>query len=530
MRTNAKGNIITLIIVILSVIEVLLVFCSVKMSENGKEILRLIEKQKQLVSSIAIESLIYADLTEIEDGTTIKNKIDGLLKEFEKNSRTLLLEKNPIRIPGEFILVENMGIDEIKIANDIKKEWETYKATVNNTLLTKDKTGVKHLYGENNPYINNIIEKMTFSVNTNISNNEKKLNMALAIVAGIIIVLMLFMIIINARFFSALKKLKKELKSDVDTDRVSYISGKFCREVEEIKLSINNRNNKIETVVEGIRKNSEEAEINNLKLLKMFDELKKINSVLGEEALKDTEVGKTILEESKKTDENINAIKNILSETLEISNSGLNNIVEMLEETKKIQTASENGAELIKGLDRKKTDIENIVQTILDAAININIIALNSGIEATRAGESGKGFEKISEELTKMSGIMKNISKDIKNNVFDISEKTDLVIITMNNINKIIEKNTVNTEKSKNDIEQVQSKIEDMKGKTDISADIIKGNNIKIADLYEGVIKQGETIQKSKDVFDIEISDSKKETVKEEVKDTDKEALDMLLS
>ncbi|MFH0735942.1 MAG: two-component regulator propeller domain-containing protein [bacterium] len=112
--------------------------------------------------------------------------------------------------------------------------------------------------------------------------------------------------------------------------------------------------------------------------------------------------------------------------------SGMNTIAEIVL----------GSAELIKTLGESSNQIGEIVQVINDIADQTNLLALNAAIEAARAGEQGRGFAVVADEVRKLAERTTKATKEIANMIKRIQHDTKEAV-------KSIEKGTNEVEKGK---------------------------------------------------------------------------------
>jgi methyl-accepting chemotaxis protein len=243
----------------------------------------------------------------------------------------------------------------------------------------------------------------------------------------------------------------------------------------QISLGMEESNNGIEEITNGISNVSDSSQ-NNASVIE--------------------ETTASIEELASSTDVVSKESKNALGSSeyiLEAASIGEKNILEVVNVNNRVKESTNEVYDSMKLLKNTSDKIGKIVSIITNISEQTNLLALNATIEAARAGEHGKGFAVVADEVRKLSEQTKQSALSITSLISEIQNKSDSANTAITESRKLVE---MSVEKSNTTNEQFKNILES-----------IKDINKKIEMISDSAIQQSQVAEEMTKAMD-EISAS----------------------
>lgn len=126
-------------------------------------------------------------------------------------------------------------------------------------------------------------------------------------------------------------------------------------------------------------------------------------------------------------------------QVVQIAQAGQTAVNETVSSMNDIKKQMESVANTIMRLSEQSLQIGGIVASVTDVADQSNLLAVNAAIEAAKAGEQGKGFVVVSDEIRRLALQSKQATIQVRNILTDIQKATSAAVMATEQTSKAVE-------------------------------------------------------------------------------------------
>lgn len=155
-----------------------------------------------------------------------------------------------------------------------------------------------------------------------------------------------------------------------------------------------------------------------------------------------TDAVKAMSQTTQRMAENAEAATRTSVKATQAAVKGGASVAETIKGMQRIRATVQSTGKKIKGLGERSLEIGAIIEVINEIATQTNLLALNAAIEAARAGEQGRGFAVVADEVRKLAERAARATKDITGLIKGIQVETSEAVTVMEAGTREVEEGT----------------------------------------------------------------------------------------
>ncbi|WP_186578813.1 methyl-accepting chemotaxis protein [Aquibacillus kalidii] len=467
------------------------------------------------ISATEMSSII--DSKGVRIVTYVQSPDEAVLAEYESYQEdfNLLAENLKKKVDNEQLQMVDQIIANDKQMNDLfLKEIVPYMQSGNRAMASSLSLKANDLRGETVSLL--ISLRDTLSKERNQVSNEVQSIQQLSFF--VLIGSMLLSIAIGGLLvFLVSRKLSQNLNKvvimssgiangDLNVDQISYEGNdEIGRMASAMNLMSNNLKNVIQQVSaisrtlmrqsEELTQSSTEVKAGSSQIAVTMESLASGSETQANSAGELSNAMEAFSSKMHESNQNGEYIYNSSNLVLQMTTEGTQLMQDSVKQMATIDQIVQEAVEKVKGLDVQSQKISQLVSVIKDIAEQTNLLALNAAIEAARAGEHGKGFAVVADEVRKLAEQVANSVKDITGIVNSIQGESTDVAESLQGGYKEVEKGTLQMETTGTTFANINNAVKDMVIKIQTVTDnlaIMSTNTESMSDSIEEIASLSE--------------------------------------
>jgi len=158
-------------------------------------------------------------------------------------------------------------------------------------------------------------------------------------------------------------------------------------------------------------------------------------------------------------------------------------------------------ARTVEGLGARSDQIGAIVSTIEDIADQTNLLALNAAIEAARAGEQGRGFAVVADEVRALAERTAKATREIGEMIKGIQTQTKLAVGVMEAGVREVETSSAEAERSGTALKEILEQVDQVTGQVNQIATAAEEQSAATGEIAGNVQQVNEVLQQSAELL-----------------------------
>ena len=271
------------------------------------------------------------------------------------------------------------------------------------------------------------------------TSGKKLIFMGLGVFAASLVILLISVGMLSSNIHRGIQGLKDTLAKVAQGDLTATVPFKRKDELGEMALSLDDTTAHLKNIVEGVKQAADKAALSSANLSHQLEQVISRGHARNERVTHVAAAMEEISVANTEVAHSASSTGEAVHRNEEYARQGDTNMAKNRAVMEKVVKTANDSANTVGKLNESIQKIGQITTAIKEIADQTNLLALNAAIEAARAGEQGRGFAVVADEVRKLAERTSSSTTEISGVVESIRAETDAAVASMSEVEREVQ-------------------------------------------------------------------------------------------